>query len=75
MILVISLLKIFNINDYLCIIHDLSKAEATNLLQISVLGNCGYIQKILSDFFLEVINLKNAKHLKRLREELMPLVR
>ena len=52
----------FNINDYLCIIHDLSKAEATNLLQISVLGNYGYIQKILSDFFLEVINLKNAKH-------------
>ena len=50
----------FNINNYLCII--LSKAEATNLLQISVLGNCGYIQKILSDFFLEVINLKNAKH-------------
>ena len=65
----------FNINDYLCIIHDLSKAEATNLLQISVLGNYGYIQKILSDFFLEVINLKNTKHLKRLREELMPLVR
>ena len=34
--------------DYHCIIHSISKSEAINLLESSVLEDCGYIQKILS---------------------------
>ena len=34
--------------DYCCIIHNISKSEAINLLKNFVLENCGYIQKILS---------------------------
>ena len=29
--------------DYQCIIHNISKSEAINLLENSVLENCGYI--------------------------------
>ena len=31
--------------DYRCIIHNISKSEAINLLEDSVLENCVYIQK------------------------------
>ena len=34
--------------DCCCIIHNVSKSEAINLLKNFVLENCGYIQKILS---------------------------
>ena len=46
--------------DYSCIIHDISKSEAINLLKIYVLDDRGYIYKILSDFWLGVVNLKKA---------------
>ena len=29
--------------DYRCIIHDITKSEAINLLENSMLGDCGYI--------------------------------
>ena len=29
--------------DYRCIVHDISKSEAINLLENYVLDNCGYI--------------------------------
>ena len=29
--------------DYCCIIHDISKSEAINLLKNSVFADCGYI--------------------------------
>ena len=45
----IAIITVKNV-DCCCIIHSTSKFEAINLLQISVLENCGYIQKILSDF-------------------------
>ena len=31
--------------DYHCIIHNISKSDAINLLKSSVLENCGYIYK------------------------------
>ena len=34
--------------DYRCIIYDISKSEAINLLKSAVLEDRGYIQKILS---------------------------
>ena len=46
MVLLISLF-IKNI-DYPCIIYNIKKCEAVNLLKNSVLEDGGYIQKILS---------------------------
>ena len=61
--------------DYRFIIHKISKFEAINLLENSVLEDGGYIYKILSDFWLSIVNLKNVKHLKKkLNKKLMPLV-
>ena len=40
----ISDITIKNVN-YRCLIHNISKSEAFNLLGNSVLGNCGYIWK------------------------------
>ena len=57
--------------DYGCIIHNISKFEAIHLLENSVLKNHEYIkdacqrnQLFMSDYCLDLINLKNAKHLK-----------
>ena len=36
--------------DYCCIIHKISKSEAINLLENSILENCGCIYKILFRF-------------------------
>ena len=51
--------------DYHCNIHDISKSEAINLLEHSVLEDGAYIQDILSDFWLGVVDLTNANHLKK----------
>ena len=42
----IALMTVKNV-DYRCIIHNISKSEAINLLENSVLENRGYIEKIL----------------------------
>ena len=34
--------------DYRCIIHNISKSEAINLLERVVLEKCGYVLKICS---------------------------
>ena len=38
----IAIITVKNV-DYHCIIHNISKSEASNLLKNSVLENCGYI--------------------------------
>ena len=38
----IAIITVKNL-DYQCIIHNISKSEAINLLENSVLENCGYI--------------------------------
>ena len=38
----IAIITIKNV-DYRCIIHSISKSEVINLLENSVLENCGYI--------------------------------
>ena len=45
MLSVISDMAIINVEniDYCCIIHNISKSEAINLLKISVLENRGYV--------------------------------
>ena len=40
----IAIITIENV-DYCCIIHNISKSEAINLLKNSVLENCGYRQR------------------------------
>ena len=40
----IAIITIKNV-DYCCIIHSISKYEAINLLESSVLENCGYVLK------------------------------
>ena len=40
----IAIITVKNV-DYRCIIHNISKSEAINLLENSVLEDCGYIQK------------------------------
>ena len=52
--------------DYCCTIHNINKSQAINLLENSVLENCWYLKKILSDFWLGILNLENANHLKKL---------
>ena len=42
----IALMTVKNV-DYRCIIHNISKSEAINLLEKSVLEDRGYIEKIL----------------------------
>ena len=42
----IALMTVKNV-DYRCIIHNISKSEAINLLENSVLEDRGYIEKIL----------------------------
>ena len=42
----IAVISVKNV-DYRCIIHNISKSEAINLLENSVLEDRGYIQKIL----------------------------
>ena len=42
----IALMTVKNV-DYRCIIHSISKSEAINLLENSVLEDRGYIEKIL----------------------------
>ena len=42
----IAVISVKNV-DYHCIIHNISKSEAINLLENSVLEDRGYIQKIL----------------------------
>ena len=43
--------------DYRCIIHKISQSKAINLLENSVLKKCWLIKKILSDFWLGILNL------------------
>ena len=38
----IAIITVKNV-DYRCIIHNISKSEAVNLLENSVLEDCGYI--------------------------------
>ena len=38
----IAIVTVENV-DYYCIIHNISKSEALNLLKDPVLENCGYI--------------------------------
>ena len=48
----IAIVTVENV-DYYCIIHNISKSEALNLLKDPVLENCGYIQNsIVLDFSL-----------------------
>ena len=42
----IAIITVKNV-DYRCIIHNINKSEAINLLQNSLLEECGYIYKIL----------------------------
>ena len=43
----IAIITVKNVG-YRCIIHNISKSEAVNLLENSVLEDCGYNKKILS---------------------------
>ena len=43
----ITIITVKNV-DYRCIIYDISKFEAINLLKSAVLEDRGYIQKIMS---------------------------
>ena len=43
----ITIITVKNV-DYRCIIHNISKSEAINLLESAVLKNPGYMLKILS---------------------------
>ena len=43
----IAIITVKNV-DYRCIIHNISKSEAINLLENSVLEDRGYIQKCIS---------------------------
>ena len=45
----LAIITIKNV-DYCCIIHNISKSEAINLLENFAIENCGYIQKILPQF-------------------------
>ena len=45
----LAIITIKNV-DYCCIIHNISKSEAINLLENFAIENCGYIQKILPRF-------------------------
>ena len=47
----IAIITIKNV-DYCCIIHSISKSEAINLSENSVLKDCGYIWKILFWFLV-----------------------
>ena len=38
----IAIITVKNV-DYCCIIHNISKCQAINLLENSVLGDCGYL--------------------------------
>ena len=62
--------------DYCCIIQNISKYEAIKLLENSVIEDCGYIKTAVSDFWLGLVNLKNAKHKhlrKNISKELIPI--
>ena len=52
----ISIIFVKNV-DYRCIIHKISQSKAINLLENSVLKKCWLIKKILSDFWLGILNL------------------
>ena len=51
--------------------HYINKSEAINLLENSVLEDHRYIYKILSDFWLGIVNLKCKVLKKKITEELM----
>ena len=47
----IAIITLKNV-DYRCIIHNISKSEAINLLENSVLEDCGYLQKNIVFIFI-----------------------
>ena len=51
--------------DYCCITHNINKSEANNLLENSLFETREYIYKILSNFWLGLVNLKSEKSLNK----------